>query len=195
MVRPSFLAITGLALALAVPAVADAQRGPAASEMSRRERELRAIVAGAPDVAVRDARVGELLSSWVDYETMAERIAGATWETRDAAQRAALVEALRAFVEHRYVTQASSIVDYRVSFEREDGGAEPVVHVLARSVPHPRAEPWEIACRLHRVGGVLRVIDVETNGTSLVAYLTRHVGRHLERGEWDQAIASLRGPR
>lgn len=193
--RLSSLAAFGLALALAFPVLAQAQRGPASTEMSRRERELRALLAGAPGGAARDARVGELLSSWVDYDTMAERIAGARWEPADAAQRAAFVEALRAYVLRRYATQASSVVDYRVSFEREDGGSEPVVHVLARSVQHPRAEPWEIACRLHRVGGELRMIDVETDGTSLVAYLARHIGRRLERGEWDQAIAMLRGQR
>lgn len=187
------LTLVGLLLALAAPSSAQAQRGPASSELSRRERALRSLVAGTSSGTARDARVGELLSSWVDYEAMAAQIVGASWSSGDAAQRTAFVEALRASVMHRYVARASDIVDYRVSFEREDGGAEPVVHVVARSVPHPREEPWEIACRLHRVDGELRMIDVETNGTSLVRFLTRHVGRQLERGGWDAAIAWLRG--
>lgn len=181
------------ALLLAAPTVARAQRGPAASEMGRRERALRALVAETPSGTARDARIAEMLSSWVDYDAMATRIAGASWAGGDQAQRSAFIAALRAYVVRRYATRAPDIVDYRVSVEREDGGAEPVVHVLARSVPHPREEPWEIACRLHRVGGELRVIDVETNGTSLVTFLSRRLGARLERGEWDAAAGLLRG--
>ena len=158
---------------------------PATQAMDRHRAELSALLAHG------DAQATELLATLVDYDAMARRILGERWETVTEAQRTGYVRALRVSLLRTYGRRVSQARDYRVRMGTEEPGEEPVVHVTARSIAAPRAEPWEIACRVHRVSGQWRVVDIVTNESSLVQAQARRVRQAMEDGTLDELIARM----
>ena len=159
-----------------VPARSYAQ--PATRAIDRHREELSALLEHG------EAQASELLATLVDYDGMARRILGDRWESLTEAQRTGYVSALRVSLLRTYGRRVSQARDYRVRMGAEEPGQEPVVHMTARSISAPRAEPWEIACRVHRVDGQWRVIDIVTNDASLVQAQSRRVRQALESARW-----------
>ena len=170
------------------PSVALAQGGPATHAIEQRHAELTSLLTSAGG---DEGRVTAVLAELIDYEAMAQRIHGDRWAQRTAAEQAAYVAALRDAILSSYGPRVSHVTEYRVRFAREEPGTEPVVHVTARPVAEPRAEPWQIACHVHRVGDDWRVIDIVTNDSSLVAAYRHQADRTLRDESWDALIAHM----
>ena len=182
-----------LALTASLTSSAHAQSPDSAKRylQSRHDRVTQAL--GRPASAERDRQLSSLLEGLLDYRTLSERSLGAHWADKSAAQRDAFVDLLKQLIERSYRGNLERTEDYRVSYESAEAhGENVVVHTEARSRTNRRAPAVTIDYELRADGDAWRVVDVITDGQSLVQTYRSQFHRIVERDGWDGLMTRMR---
>lgn len=142
--------------------------------------------------ARRTTRLNRILGGLLDYEALSQEALRDHWEGRSAAQREQFVSLLRQLVERNYQGNMERILDYEVSYDDETRrGDRTIVTTSARSRSQRRQPPVEIEYTLTRNGGSYRVVDVRTDGVSMVENYRNQFNRIIDRDGWDELISRM----
>jgi len=192
---PRTLAPLLLVAALLAPSVASAQ-GSARAYLERRHDEVNRILRQDAETDAarerRSQRLTRLLNQLLDYEGLSEASLGDHWDAHSEEERARFVALLRQLVERNYEANLERILEYEVSYEDERSrGDRTLVTTSARSRTQRRQPPVEIEYTMRSVSGDWRVIDVTTDGVSMVRNYREQFDRIIERDGWDELIARM----
>ncbi|MCZ7683184.1 MAG: ABC transporter substrate-binding protein [Sandaracinaceae bacterium] len=195
MLRIRLYALSWLLATLVPMASASAQDG-ARAYLERQHEEVNRILRqpAANDAARqrRSERLRTLLNGLLDYPELSRRALGEHWEARSEAERQQFVDLLRQLVERNYEGNLERILDFEVTYERESRrGDLTVVHTSARSRTQRRQPPVAIDYAMRRVDGTWRVVDVTTDGVSMVDNYRSQFHRIISRDGWDELIARM----
>ncbi|MBX3274172.1 MAG: ABC transporter substrate-binding protein [Sandaracinaceae bacterium] len=177
------------------PALASAQ-GTARAFLEARHEEVNGILRdGATTDAARRQRTERLtrmLNDLLDYQALAEAALADHWRSRSETEREQFVNLLRQLVERNYETNLERILEFEVSYDDERArGDRTVVTTSARSRTQRRQPPVEIEYTLRRDGRRWRVVDVTTDGVSMVRNYRDQFGRIIARDGWAELIARM----
>lgn len=195
MLRIRLYALSWLLATLVPLASASAQDG-ARAHLERQHEEVNRILRqpAASDAARqrRSERLRTLLNGLLDYPELSRRALGEHWEARSEAERQQFVDLLRQLVERNYEGNLERILDFEVTYERESRrGDLTVVHTSARSRSQRRQPPVAIDYAMRRVDGAWRVVDVTTDGVSMVDNYRSQFHRIISRDGWSELIARM----
>ncbi len=193
------LALAALAVALLVPSLAPAvghAQSSARRYLEQKHEEVNRILRrdAASDAARarRDEQLNRILAGLLDYEALSQASLANHWGERSEAQRERFVSLLRQLVERNYQGNLERILDYEVSYDDETRrGENTIVVTNARSRTQRRQPPVEIEYTLVRRGGEYRVVDVRTDGVSMVENYRNQFHRIIDRDGWDELIARM----
>ncbi len=175
-----------------VPAVASAQGGPATRYIRAQNQQLDHILTQ-PASPARDAQVTTMLVDLLDFDELCRRALDTHWDALTPAQRTDFSSLLRQLVERNYRTNMERIRDYDVDYTREETTATGVVvHTTARSRASRREPPVELNYTMHMVGSDWRVIDVTTEGVSMVHNYQQQFHRIITRDGFDALLTRMR---
>lgn len=140
----------------------------------------------------RDRQLTRILNGLLDYEGLSRAALAEHWEERSEAERERFVDLLRQLVERNYQGNLERILDYEISYDDETRrGDRTIVTTSARSRTERRQPPVEIEYTLVRSGGDYRVVDVRTDGVSMVQNYRNQFHRIIDRDGWDELIARM----
>ncbi len=195
MLRTRLIALSCLLATLAPLAAASAQDGARAYLEAQHEEVNRILRQPADNDAARARRTERLrglLSGLLDYTELSRRALAAHWEERSEAERTQFVDLLRQLVERNYEGNLERILEFEVSYDRESrSGDLTVVHTTARSRTQRRQPPVAIEYAMRRVDGHWRVVDVSTDGVSMVDNYRSQFHRIIARDGWSELIARM----
>ncbi len=195
MLRTRLIALSCLLATLAPLAAASAQDGARAYLEAQHEEVNRILRQPADNDAARARRTERLrglLSGLLDYTELSRRALAAHWEERSEAERTQFVDLLRQLVERNYEGNLERILEFEVSYDRESrSGDLTVVHTTARSRTQRRQPPVAIDYAMRRVDGHWRVVDVSTDGVSMVDNYRSQFHRIIARDGWSELIARM----
>ena len=98
-------------------------------------------------------------------------------------QRKDFAEILKRLVQRNYEKSLKSILQYKLEYLGEDPESEGVtVHTRASSTTDQRDEPVAIDYRLTEANGTWKVLDIVTEGSSLVNNYKKPVSPHHPEG-------------
>ena len=191
--RTAPLIVSALVLLATSPAFAQSS---ALSHLERRHEAVNRILRTAAETEAarrrRSQRLTRLLNELLDYETLSARALSDHWESRSEEDRARFVEMLRQLVERNYEQNLERILDFEISYEDETQNEdETVVTTSARSRTQRRQPPVEIQYRLVEREGEWRVVDVTTDGVSMVENYRSQFNRIIQRDGWDELIERM----
>lgn len=190
MARFRMLAISWLLATLLPLASASAQDG-ARAYLERKHEEVNRILRQEASER-RSERLRDLLNDLLDYPELSRRALGEHWEQRSEAERQQFVDLLRRLVERNYEGNLERILDFEVTYDRESRrGDLNVVHTTARSRTQRRQPPVQIDYAMRRVDGRWRVVDVSTDGVSMVDNYRAQFHRIIQRDGWGELIARM----
>ncbi len=193
--RARTLALAWLIATLAPLATASAQDGPRALLEQRHEevnRILRQPTANDAARQQRSERLREILNDLLDYEELSRRALGDHWQEHSEAERQQFVDLLRQLVQRNYEGNLERILDFEVTYDRESRRDDlTVVHTTARSRQQRRQPPVSIEYAMHSTGGTWRVVDVTTDGVSMVDNYRSQFHRIIARDGWSELIARM----
>lgn len=142
--------------------------------------------------ARRSERLTRILNQLLDYDSLSEAALSDHWETRSEEQRTQFVSLLRQLVERNYENNLERILEYEVSYDDERRrGERTIVTTSARSRTQRRQPPVEIEYTMRRDGRRWRVVDVTTDGVSMVRNYREQFNRIIDRDGWDELIARM----
>lgn len=185
-----------LSVALVMPSPAAAQQGPATrylkSKHDQAERVLRRPVRSDRDRERRDAQLNELIGGLLDYEAVSREALGDTWGERSEEERERFVSLLRRLVERNYQQNLARTLDYQVRYRSEGRrGDAALVHTTARSRDNRRAPEVSIDYRMEQKDGSWVVVDVITDGVSMVRNYRNQFSRIIRRDGWDGLVSRM----
>lgn len=145
-----------------------------------------------PKTSARDKEIGALLESLLDYERIAESSLGAGWKDLNEGERERFEELLSALIERSYISSLEETKDFAIKYlgSREDG-AQYLVETEARDRKNRRAPPIAMNYALVREGERFRVVDIVTDGVSLVNNYRNQFSRILAREGFDALVSKM----
>jgi phospholipid transport system substrate-binding protein len=157
-----------------------------------RQNQVSQLVRQAPGNQ-RDKQVAAVLDAMIDYDELARRSLAAHWGDLSDAQRKEFTDVLRTLVRRNYERNVRNILDYRVDYLGEDAEAEGVVvRSRASSSSNSREEPISIDYHLLKGSGGWRVVDVVTEGSSLVGNYKSQFHRVIQKDGYDALVRRMK---
>lgn len=140
-----------------------------ATDVVKKEQTVLLAAVGKTDAGSKK----ELLDGFdrlLDYQAMAEAMLGSEWAKRSDAEKAQFFELSKTLVQKAYERNLSKLRDRSIEYVGEQL-AKSVVRVKTKAVSKTnlKEEPIEITFDLVEKKGVLRVVDITTEGVSLMS--------------------------
>jgi phospholipid transport system substrate-binding protein len=135
-----------------------------------------------------------VLDAMIDYEVLAQRSLAAHWDDLTGPQKKDFTDVLKRLVQRNYEKSIKGILDYRVEYLGEEPGNEgALVHTRASSTTDQREEPISIDYRVMSASsGTFKVIDVVTEGSSLVMNYKNQFHRVIQKDGFDALLKRMK---
>ena len=187
------LASLGIALTALVALEPQALADSAQDFIQSRQTQVTALLHQTPG-AQRDKQIANVLDAMIDYEVLAQRSLAAHWDDLSGAQKKDFTDVLKRLVQRNYEKSIKGILDYRVEYLGEEPGSEgALVHTRASSTTDQREEPISIDYRVMSASsGTFKVIDVVTEGSSLVMNYKNQFHRVIQKDGFDALLKRMK---
>src|SRR5882724_9512177 len=141
----------------------------------------------------RDKQIAAVLDGMMDYDELAKRSLATHWTDLSETQRREFTEVLRRLVQRNYERNIKNILEYRVEYLGEDPASDSVVvHTRATSTTNVREDPVAIDYELGRVGEGWKVLDIVTEGSSLVKNYKNQFHRIIQKDGYDALLKRMK---
>jgi phospholipid transport system substrate-binding protein len=146
-----------------------------------------------PKSATNDAAVQKIVDGMLDYGTIARRSLGDHWDKLTDAQRQEFQSVLSELVRRAYQRDLRRTLGYSVKIEGTEAVADgTLVKTVATNRRKPREEPIDIDYVLRVEGGSWVVVDIITDGSSLVGNYRSQFGGIIRDKGFGDLMARMR---
>jgi phospholipid transport system substrate-binding protein len=182
-------ALTLAALSFAAPSHAG---GSAEEFIQTRQAQVTTLLRQAQN-GQRDKQVAGVLDGMIAYEELAKRSLAAHWADLSDAQHKEFTDILKHLVQRSYEKNIKNILEYRVEYLGEEPGSEGVVvHTRANSDQKPQDEPITIDYQLMPSGSSFKVVDIVTEGSSMVNNYKNQFHRIIQKDGYETLIKRMK---
>jgi len=183
---------TFLTLALACAALALAPTALAASAedfVKTKQTELMKLLKqGKPD-----AEVDKVFDQVLDYRVLAEAALRDHWAERTDAERAEFTDLLAKLVRASYRKNLKKTLGYDVAYKGSEKGEDgEVVRTVATNTKDAREEPMSIDYVVRSQAASQHIVDVVTEGSSMVANYRSSFNRIMKKGGFAEVLKRMR---
>ncbi len=145
------------------------------------------------NTAANKDKILKVLNQMLDFPVLCKDALGRHWDGKTDAQRKEFADTLHALIEKNVVKRLRDTRTHKVKYESEElaGDAATVVTTVSNG-DGPRAQQIEIAYKLHKVGKTWAVIDMVTDGVSLVQNYRSQFNKIITQDGWDAVIKKMK---
>jgi len=164
----------------------------AESFLKTKQSELTDMVKKAKTTA-DDKKLQGAFDEVLDYDTLAKESLKEFWDERKPEERKEFQEILSQLVRAAYRKNLKRIAEYDVEYKGEDKGvAGQVVHTVAKSRSKTREEPVTIDYVVREANGKWRIVDIVTEGSSLVSNYRSQFKRIIKKQGFPELIRRMK---
>ena len=186
--RSFFKLVVCAALALSVAPAAFAA-GSAEDFVKAKQTELMNLV----KAGKADREVDKVFDQVLDYRVLAEAALGEHWADRTAAERDEFTDLLSQLVRASYRKNLKKTITYDVSYQGTEKGKDgEIVRTVAKSTKDAREEPMSIDYVVRNETAGQRIVDVVTEGSSMVANYRSSFNRIMKKGGFPEVLKRMR---
>jgi len=187
--RPLYTLTLAASLLFSAPLV---QASAAESFVKTKQTELTEMVKKAK-TAADDKKLENAFDQVLDYDTLAKESLKELWEERKPEERKEFQEVLQKLVRAAYRKNLKRIRDYDVEYKGEISGAlGQVVHTVAKSRENAHEEPVTVDYVVRETGGGWRIVDIVTEGSSLVGNYHTQFKRIIKKQGFPELIRRMK---
>lgn len=140
----------------------------------------------------RDGKLDKMLDGLLDYEALSKRSLAKEWEKHSEEERKSFVGLLKKLIRKNYRSNLQQTIDFNVAYTAsEDKGQNALVHTEAASKKNRRAPKVNIDYELAKKSGNWLVVDVVTDGVSLVSNYRRQFKRIIKKKGWNGLMEKM----
>src|SRR5439155_15682037 len=134
-----------------------------------------------------------LAGTLLDYAELSRRSMADKWATLTQTQRDQFVASFRDLLEHKYVKQIRSNLDYVMQYKGEEvAGDEATVSTVVKVKTKGKSTDAEIVYKVHKVGGAWLVWDIITDDISMVSNYKSQFVKILNEKGYDELIKKIK---
>lgn len=164
----------------------------AESFLKTKQSELTDMVKKAKSSA-DDKKLQGAFDEVLDYDTLAKESLKEFWDERKPEERKEFQDILSQLVRAAYRKNLKRIAEYDVEYKGEDKGvAGQVVHTVAKSRSKAREEPVTIDYVVRETGGKWLIVDIVTEGSSLVSNYRSQFKRIIKKQGFPELIRRMK---
>jgi len=181
---------------LAVFAVLVGSASPARAEsaetyLKAKQAQLAALVTQSGPES--DKKLTATFDEVLDYDALAKDSLGDNWEKLKPEERKQFQELLTTLVQRAYTKNIRDTLAYDITFKGEQDAARgKLVRTVAKHKTDQRKEPIAIDYLAHDVGGKWRVLDIITEGSSLVGNYKSQFKRIIDKSNFSGLIEKMK---
>ncbi len=185
--RRTFLSFAVCCVALAVAPLALASS--AEEFVKTKQDELMKLVRqGKPD-----AEVDKVFDQVLDYRVLAEAALGENWAARTDAEKDEFTTLLSKLVRNSYRRNLKKTLSYEIKYKGTEKGKDgEVVRTVATSTKDAREEPMSIDYVVRSQSAGQRIVDVVTEGSSMVGNYRSSFARIMKKGGFPEVLKRMR---
>jgi len=143
--------------------------------------------------AQRDKQISAVLDGMIAYDELAKRSLAAHWGDLSDAQHKEFADILKRLVQRSYEKNLKNILEYKVEYLGEEPGSEGVVvHTRASSPDKPQEEPITLDYLLMQNNAAWKVIDIVTEGSSLVNNYKNQFHRIIQKDGYETLVKRMK---
>ena len=174
---------------ITVSGLAAAQASPTAFLKAKDEK----ISALLKDADANQDKILKIVGKMLNFETLCKESLGKHWETRTEEQRKEFTETLRALIEKNLITRLKNTKDRKITYQSEtqEGDMAQVLTQVATG-DDPRADVLEIEYKMKKGGGTWKVVDMVTDGVSLVSNYRSQFNKIITEEGWDSLMKKMK---
>ena len=180
-----------VALALALPATAYADSG-AENFVKKNQSALASLVAKGKSKN-NDAKIQKIFDGMIDYEILAKDSLKSYWGERSEAERKAFQCVLKQLVQNAYRKNLNKTANYQVTYRGKSKAKKGfLVKTVAKSKTNPREEPLTIDYVVAKSGGEYLIVDIVTEGSSLVRNYQSQFRRIIKKKGFEELLNRMK---
>jgi phospholipid transport system substrate-binding protein len=139
------------------------------------------------------AEVDKVFNEVLDYRALAEAALGEHWAARSDAEKAEFTSLLSQLVRNSYRKNLKKTLGYEIVYKGAEKAKDgEVVHTVATNTKDAREEPMSIDYVVRSQGDAKRIIDVVTEGSSMVANYRSSFNRIMKKGGFPDVLQRMR---
>ena len=140
-----------------------------------------------------DSEVDKVFDQVLDYRVLAEAALRDHWADRTEAEREEFTGLLAKLVRASYRKNLKKTLGYDVAYKGTEPGKDgEVVHTVATNTKNAREEPLTIDYVVKTQGSSQRIIDVVTEGSSMVGNYLSSFNRIMKKGGFADVLKRMR---
>lgn len=140
-----------------------------------------------------DAKVGATFDEMLDYAALAQGSLGSEWAARSDAEKAEFSDLLKKLVRRSYERNIKKTLGYNIEYIGEtEKNSNVVVGTKAVSKTDKRADPVEIDYTLAQKDGKWRIVDIKTDGVSLVSSYRSQFTKIIKKDGFPALITKMK---
>ncbi len=141
----------------------------------------------------RAKQLDSAVKGLLDYKAVSKQSLRDHWGSKSASQQQEFVRLLQRLVEQNYRSNLERTSAYKVDYgPAKKEGDSIVVSTSARSKSDRRAPPVQIDYRLKRTSDGWTIIDIVTDGVSMVRNYRSQFGRILKKEGWSGLVKRMK---
>lgn len=189
--RPAMLTMISM-FWLAFSTVAAAQNKDAEAFLKARHQNVQKILEHTAKDTVGD-ELSKEIGNFLDYETLSQRALVDHWGDHSEAERTEFVSLLKQLVERNYRKNLRSTLGLEIKYEGSTAQSDDiVVKTVAKSKTNKRQPAVEISYTMHQASGAWRVVDITTDGVSMVRNYRGQFNRIIRKDGWPELIRRMK---
>ena len=140
-----------------------------------------------------DREVDKVFDQVLDYRVLAEAALGEHWADRTPAERDEFTDLLSKLVRASYRKNLKKTLGYDVSYQGTEKGKDgDVVRTVAKNAKDAREEPMSIDYVVSSHGAGQRIVDVVTEGSSMVGNYRSSFNRIMKKSGFPEVLKRMR---
>ena len=140
-----------------------------------------------------DAEVDKVFDQVLDYRVLAEAALRDHWAERTEAERAEFTDLLAKLVRASYRKNLKKTLGYDVAYKGSEKGEDgEVVRTVATNTKDAREEPMSIDYVVCSQAASQHIVDVVTEGSSMVANYRSSFNRIMKKGGFAEVLKRMR---
>ena len=186
------ITILATLLLLLGAAPAPALAGAPTASIKRTNAKLQRLLRKKQSEAVKQ-RLRKLVNGFIDFGELARLSLGKHWDKRSEKERAEFTQTLRDLIEHNYLRQLRSNLDYKVEYRDESlRGGKAKVTTAVKVVKNRRPTEVVITYKMRKAGGTWMVYDVVTDDVSVVRNYRSQFNRIIKKNSFEHLLEKMR---
>lgn len=157
-----------LAVLLSTLGGREAWAGGATNIVQTKQTEIFQLLnANGPDM---DKKIAKICDDMMDYGAIIEGAMGDEWANRSAAEKAELTDLMKQLIQQQVRGNLKKVLNFKINYVSESKtGNVSTVKTTATPTSGGNTDPVEINYKLSENNGAFKVVDIDTEGVSMVS--------------------------